>query len=98
MTPDIMNGILEMSGSLFLSLCVWKTWQDKAVKGVSWVAVSFFTGWAYWNLYYYPNLEQWWSLWGSMAMAVVQTIWLGQLIYYSRKAKIPPTFIGRRAP
>lgn len=66
-------------------LSVIKLYREKQVHGVSWVAVAFFASWGFWNLYYYPHLEQWASFCGGIAIVTVNTIWLAQLIYYSRK-------------
>ena len=52
---------------------------------MSWLHAGFFAAWGYWNLYYYyPSLDQWWSFWGGVGVVTMNTIWLGQLIYYSQ--------------
>lgn len=83
LTPDVINGLFEVVGSLFILLSVHKVWKDKSVKGVSWLHVSFFVGWGVWNLYFYPHLDQWWSFGGGIVLAGVQSLWLALLIYYS---------------
>ncbi len=80
---DVVNGALEATGGLFILLSVVKLHQHKLVRGVSWVHVSFFAAWGYWNLYYYPHLDQWLSFWGGMFITVTNTVWMGQLIYYT---------------
>lgn len=85
MSADMINGAYECCGAAFLMLNVWKLYQDKEVKGVSWIAVAFFFSWGLWNLYYYPILGQWWSFAGGCLIAVVNAMWLGMLIYYSRR-------------
>lgn len=82
-TPDLFNGLFEITGGLFILLSIRKLWSDKLVRGVSWVHVSFFVAWGYWNLYYYPSLDQWWSFWGGVGVVTATTAWLVQLIYYS---------------
>lgn len=84
---DIFNGIFELCGAPFVLLSIVKLHREKVVKGVSFYAVAYFTAWGIWNLYYYPQLDQWWSFAGGIALVVVNGIWVGQMIYYGRKTK-----------
>jgi len=79
---DIVNGSFELFGAPFIFLSVIKLYKDKLVKGVSWVGVGFFASWGYWNLYFYPHLNQWASFFGGIAIVLCNTIWLIQLLYY----------------
>ena len=81
-TPDLINGTFESVGGLFIALSVRRLAKDKLVKGVSWVHAAFFSSWGYWNLYYYPHLEQWFSFYGGALLVAVNTIWLLQMWYY----------------
>lgn len=81
---DAINGFFEAGMSLFICLSIRKAYQDKVVRGVSVVHVSFPWCWGLWNLYYYPHLEQWLSFWGGVAVVTANGIWLAQLIYYTR--------------
>ena len=81
-TRDKVNGGFEILGGFFITLNVIALLQDKAVAGVDWRAIAFFTVWGYWNLYYYPKLRQRISFWGGMFVAIVNTIWLILLIHY----------------
>jgi len=83
--PDTINGIFELFGGLFILLSIIKLHKDKKVKGISWLAVVFFTLWGYWNLYYYPHLGQTVSFWGGIGVVTMNTIWLGQMGWYIRK-------------
>lgn len=85
MWPDVVNGLYEMMGAPFILLSVWNLYKQKRVRGVSWVHVGFFTTWGFWNLFYYPYLGQWWSFVGGIAIAIANTIWLCQMIYYKQK-------------
>ena len=82
MTPDHVNGTLEFVGSLMLWANVYRLWRDKRTHGVTWYATGFFMAWGYWNLYYYPALDQWWSFYGGVSLVLANTIWLGQMVYY----------------
>lgn len=85
--PDLINGVFESSGSLFILLSIIKLHRQKIVRGVSWIHAGFFAGWGYWNLYYYPYLGQWLSFAGGLAIVTANTFWLGQLIWYTQKEK-----------
>jgi len=87
MSPDVINGLFETCGGLFCLLNVYRTRRDKAVKGVSVLATAFFASWGWWNLYYYPSLGQWMSFVGGVFLVLVNTVWVSQLIYYSKGAK-----------
>ena len=80
---DLINGIFESCGGFFIALSVFKLHHEKVVRGVSWVHVSFFTGWGFWNLAFYPYLDQWASFWGGFLLVAVNTVWLGQIFYYN---------------
>jgi hypothetical protein len=80
--PDIINGLFEFLGGWFVFLHIQTLYKDKAVKGISWPAISFFVVWGYWNLYYYSYLGQFISFIGGFVLAVANTIWLTMIIYY----------------
>lgn len=82
---DLINGSFEVLGAFFILPSIVKLHRDKAVRGVSWLHVSFFWAWGLWNLLYYPSLGQWWSFYGGVGVIAANTIWLGQLLYYSRR-------------
>jgi len=84
---DVINGIFELLGGLFITLSCIKLHRDKKVRGVSFVHVAYFTAWGYWNIHYYTNLDQWLSFAGSLAVTLVNTVWLGMLIWYIKKEK-----------
>jgi len=85
MSPDLINGTFEFVGSLMLWRNAWQLHKDKMVKGVHWNATAFFAAWGYWNLFYYPHLDQWWSFWGGVSIVTANTVWLAQMIYYLRR-------------
>jgi hypothetical protein len=84
---DLINGSYEFLASPFMLLSIIKLYKDKQVKGISWVHVFYFTSWGYWNLYYYPHLNQKISFIGGIFVVIINTIWLLQIIYYLRKGK-----------
>lgn len=84
MSPDLINGIFESAGAAAILDHCWQLWKDKSVRGVSWKAVTFFTLWGYWNLFYYPHLDQWWSFWGGVFIVASNMLWLCMMLYYIR--------------
>jgi hypothetical protein len=82
---DLVNGAYELFGAPFIFLSVLKLYRDKSIRGVDFHHVGYFTSWGIWNLYYYPHLDQWASFIGGIATTLVNSIWLGQILYYSRK-------------
>ena len=87
MTHDFINGLFELLGTPFVCLSIHKLHKDKQVRGLSWWQPLFFTLWGYWNLIYYPNINQSISFIGAIGLALVNTIWVLQLVYYTKKEK-----------
>jgi hypothetical protein len=81
---DAINGAFELCGGFLLFLHCRKVIQDREIKGVSWIPVAFFAGWGYWNLYYYPHLNQTLSFIGGIVVVFANTLWLA-LIFRFRK-------------
>ena len=82
---DLINGSYELLGAIFQSLNVYKTFKDKMIRGVHWGSILFFTTWGWFNLLYYPHLDQPFSTFGAGMLALVNTIWICQIVYYWRK-------------
>ena len=87
MEPDLVNGLFEILGSMFIVLSINKLLKDKLVRGIHWGQVGFFTSWGFWNLYFYPHLDQWASFVGGIVLASVNAIYLALLIYYTNQEK-----------
>lgn len=85
--PDFINGCFESSAGVLMLFSVYRIIKDKAVRGISVVPIAFFTLWGYWNLYYYPSLNQWLSFTGGALMVLVNSIYVSLLIYYLWKER-----------
>jgi hypothetical protein len=83
--PDLINGGFELLGGVFIALSIRKVLRDRAVAGISWLHVGFFTAWGFWNLFYYPHLDQWFSFAGGVLIVITNTVYLALLLYYSRR-------------
>ncbi len=88
MTPDQINAAFEFIGSIFICLSIRRLYLDKSVRGVSMVPVTFFSFWAFWNLYFYPANELWWSFSAGLVMVVANGAWLCQMGYYVAREMI----------
>ena len=86
--PDIINGVFESAGGFFIALSVFKLARERVVRGVSLIHVGFFTSWGFWNLYFYPHLDQWMSFAGGAFLVTVNAIWLCQIVYYLAREKV----------
>jgi hypothetical protein len=82
--PDFVNGCFEGGVSLATFAHVRALLRDKAVKGFSPGAVTFFTAWGLYNLFYYPHLVQWWSLCGGVLIVAANLAQVFLIIKYSR--------------
>ena len=84
MNTDIINGLFEFGGCIFLFLNCLKIYRDKCFRGVSPIPFVFYTLWGYWNLVYYPSLGQYWSFYGGMGVVGVNTLYCYQLWHYRK--------------
>jgi hypothetical protein len=87
MWQDSINGLFELLGGIFVLLNCIKLYRDKKVRGVSFFAMTYFVLWGYWNIYYYPHLEQWISFAGGLTIVAMNTLWIAMGFYYIRKEK-----------
>lgn len=81
---DLVNGLFELFGGIFLSLHCWRLYKDKEIKGVSFFPFIFYTCWGYFNLFFYPSLNCWYSFYGGIIVVSVNTVYLVMLYYYWR--------------
>lgn len=68
MTPDLINAAFESIAALMVADHCRVLLRERCVRGVSLMAVLFFTAWGAWNLHYYPSLGQ--SASGACALLV----------------------------
>jgi hypothetical protein len=80
--PDLVNGVFEIVGSLAIWGNVRALYLDKMVRGSRWYMMVFFTSWGYWNMFYYPHLNQWLSFAGGCSLAIANTVWTALAAYY----------------
>ena len=83
-TPDIINCLFEFAGGYFIVVSILQLLKDKRVEGVNWQTPAFFSSWAWWNIYFYPHLDQWWSAVAAAILGVANTTWFVMLLYYKK--------------
>lgn len=85
MNIDLINGMFEvLAGFMILNHCR-ILYKDKQVKGVSILSTVFFSLWGFWNLYYYPALDQWISFVCGILIVCANLLWVSMMIYYSKR-------------
>lgn len=82
--PDLINGLFESVGGIFVLNHCRVLARDKSVAGVSKLSTSIFFAWGIWNLYYYPSLDQWLSFYGGMVIVCGNCLWLLMMLWYTR--------------
>lgn len=85
--PDIVNGCFELFGGALSILNVRTILRDKQVRGMALTPLAFITAWGYWNVFYYPHLDQWFSFAGGLMIVAVNSLWLGLAVYYTRRER-----------
>ena len=81
-TPDLINGAFEFLGGFALWDNVKRIKIDKQTRGVNWRVTFFFAAWGFWNLFYYPSLDQWLSFFGGLNIVAANAAWLYYAIKY----------------
>jgi hypothetical protein len=82
MSPDLINGLFEGVGALLICGNIRALYRDKIVRGVTLAPVIFWSAWGFWNLFYYPTLDQWFSFYGGIGVVTANTAWVLMAIYY----------------
>lgn len=82
--PDKINGLFEAVGAVLLLLNCYRIHADKELKGISIVPFLFYLAWGFWNLFFYPSVEAYWSFAGGIAVVGVNAVYCGMIFYYQR--------------
>ena len=83
--PDLANGCFEGIAGFMLWFNSLKLYRDKQLKGVLIFPTAFFALWGYWNLFYYPHLNQWVSFAMGINVVLANTVWVILAIHYQRR-------------
>lgn len=83
---DLINGAFEMGGAILnATTSVRALIRDKEIKGFSPLPLVFWTLWGFWNIFYYPSLDQMFSFFGGLAVVSVNCVYLALILRYSLK-------------
>ena len=79
---DAIGGMLLVVGALFYCLNVYETFIAHGTEGVNVLWATFFVviNFYYIRIFYIKKL--WYSAVGSSILALTESVWLGQIIYY----------------
>lgn len=81
--PDIINGTFEALASVMVLNHCRVLLRDQAVAGVSIASTIFFTLWGIWNIWYYPTLDQIWSMVGGILVTLANLFYVALLIRFA---------------
>lgn len=79
---DLINGSFELLASFATLDHCRVLLQDREVRGVSYFSILFFIIWGFWNLFYYPSLNQLLSYFGSIGIVIANIFYFCLVIYY----------------
>lgn len=81
---DLTNAGFEFFGSVTIWLNVARIRKDRGHAGISLASIIFFLLWGFWNLIYYPTLDQWASFAAGCSITLANMVWIGHLIYFGK--------------
>lgn len=85
--PDLINASLTMSGAVLVLFSIRHTFKHKLVRGVSLLTIGLYWLRSAWHFYYYLHLSQPISASASGAATVLETVWIGLMLYYVHKER-----------
>lgn len=86
--PDIINAGFEFGAGFAVLHHCFTLYEHKQARGVSPLAVLFFTLWGVWNLFYYPHLGQFWSFAGGIFITLANTAYVCMLWVYDDRRPV----------
>ena len=81
MNVDYITSAFQAGAVLFLCANIIRLWKDGELKGISIWMMVYFTIWGYWGVFMWADLQQPWSMWTNVGIAVAYTIWLGLALF-----------------
>ncbi len=80
---DAVNSLFQLGGSFAVIWTAIILFDAKEIRGVSVASTVFMALWGFWNLYYYPSLEQWFSFAAAVVMAAANTVRVIGMIWFT---------------
>jgi hypothetical protein len=91
---DFTNGAFEAGAGAAQLVNCHALYRDKVVRGVNWKVTLFFIAWGFWNLYYYPSLDQVASLIGGLLIVSANVLWVLMYLHYRNRDRVPPQHVS----
>ena len=85
--PDIINASFEVGAGFAVLHHCWCLRRDKEVRGISVLAVVFFTLWGIWNVFWYPWLNQVFSFLAGIFVTLANVLYVCKLRYYRQRGR-----------
>ncbi len=82
--PDLINSLFEGLAGVMLWNNVRVLAKHKEIRGISVLTVILFSLWGYWNLFYYPHLDQWLSFVAGILVVTANSAWIVLALKYRR--------------
>ncbi|WP_167632472.1 hypothetical protein [Mariprofundus ferrooxydans] len=79
---DAINALFEFGVFLAVVPSILALLRDRQVRGMSLLTPLFFTSWGFWNIFYYPHLDQFWSAAAAVLLTITNSIYLVLLLKY----------------
>lgn len=93
-TADFINGTIEAVAGLFVLNHCRVLYAHKETRGVSIVSSLFFLCWGFWNLYYYPHLNQPISFYGGLFVVAANVLYVGMMVNYRHRPLANDFYLG----
>lgn len=79
--PDVINGLFLFVGALVICLSIKKLYIQGQVRGIDWRHPAFFNFWGMYQLFFYANLEQWFSFAAAITTVLAGTTYLLMILF-----------------
>ncbi len=84
MNLDLINGIFEFLMSVVIFYSCWQLYKDKEIKGIHVSIVVLPLIWGIFRLFYYPSLDQTYSLFATSLVVSANLLYITLILYYGK--------------
>lgn len=91
-TPDEINAVFECFALFVLIGNTRQLYKDKQVRGISWPPFALYAVWGFWNMFFYPFVGQWISMYVGLLVLIANMTNLGMILFYIRKERLETKF------
>lgn len=87
---DIINAAFEAAAGIFVLNHCRVLLKDRETRGVSILSTVFFMCWGFWNVFYYPALEQPFSAAAGVFVALANAIYIALMVRFRKPVQPAP--------